>query len=139
MLISIHLYAATNFIAISFYIFILGYLLIFVWFFFRFYMMMRINFKTILLVLIVAVISSIFTSWNNCGSSILIRTAEWKTRRVSLFIFFIPYLFTYILDLFLSDIIQWLINLDRYIFAFNFILSTCIYMGMLFIYIGSPG
>ncbi|XP_008548880.1 D-glucuronyl C5-epimerase B [Microplitis demolitor] len=46
-----------------------------------FYMMMRINFKTILLVLIVAVISSIFTSWNNCGSSILIRTAEWKTRR----------------------------------------------------------
>lgn len=52
---------------------------------------MRINFKTILLVLIVAVISSIFTSWNNCGSSILIRTAEWKTRRVSLFIF-IPYL-----------------------------------------------
>ncbi|KAK0174354.1 hypothetical protein PV327_010136 [Microctonus hyperodae] len=43
--------------------------------------MMKINFKTILLILIIAVISSIFTSWHNCGNNILIRTAEWKTNK----------------------------------------------------------
>lgn len=50
--------------------------------------MMRINFKTLLLVLIVAVISCILTSWNNCGNSIFLRDGEWKNyqqHRVRLF------------------------------------------------------
>lgn len=41
---------------------------------------MRINFKTILLILIVAVISSIITTWSNCGSILFLRTSEWKTQ-----------------------------------------------------------
>ncbi|XP_015598441.1 D-glucuronyl C5-epimerase B isoform X2 [Cephus cinctus] len=44
------------------------------------FMMMRINFKIILLILIVAVISSILTSWNNCGNHFFFRSSDWKTR-----------------------------------------------------------
>ncbi|EZA59450.1 hypothetical protein DMN91_010920 [Ooceraea biroi] len=46
----------------------------------RFSIMMRLNFKTILLILVVATLSSLFTSWNNCGSSLLFHTADWKTK-----------------------------------------------------------
>ncbi|XP_033231176.1 D-glucuronyl C5-epimerase B isoform X3 [Belonocnema kinseyi] len=42
------------------------------------YMMMRINYKTILLILVVAVLSSILTSWNNCGNNFFLRNADWK-------------------------------------------------------------
>ena len=43
-------------------------------------MMMRINFKTILLILIVAVLSSILTSWNNCGNNFFLRNVDWKAQ-----------------------------------------------------------
>lgn len=54
-------------------------------------MMMRINFKTILLILVVAVLSSILTSWNNCGNNSFENNVEWKTHsqhKVSIFIIF---------------------------------------------------
>ncbi|XP_071872776.1 D-glucuronyl C5-epimerase [Bombus fervidus] len=43
-------------------------------------MMMRLNFKTLLLVLIVAVLSSILTSWNNCGSPSFFKNTDWKSK-----------------------------------------------------------
>jgi len=42
--------------------------------------MMRLNFKTILLVLVVATLSSLLTSWNNCGNNLLFHTADWKAK-----------------------------------------------------------
>ncbi|XP_063984404.1 D-glucuronyl C5-epimerase B isoform X2 [Diachasmimorpha longicaudata] len=45
-----------------------------------FYMMMRINFKTILIVLIVAVLSSILTSWNGCGTGYFLRNGHFQHR-----------------------------------------------------------
>lgn len=42
--------------------------------------MMRLNFKTVLLVLVVATLSFLLTSWNNCGSGLLFHTADWKTK-----------------------------------------------------------
>ncbi|XP_070158324.1 D-glucuronyl C5-epimerase B isoform X1 [Polyergus mexicanus] len=42
--------------------------------------MMRLNFKTVLLVLVVATLSFLLTSWNNCGSSLLFHTSDWKTK-----------------------------------------------------------
>ncbi|XP_035738602.1 D-glucuronyl C5-epimerase B-like isoform X1 [Vespa mandarinia] len=41
-------------------------------------MMMRMNYKTILFTLIVAVISSLLTSWNNCGYPFFLRPPDWK-------------------------------------------------------------
>lgn len=41
-------------------------------------MMMRMNYKTILLTLIVAVASSLLTSWNNCGYPFFLRPPDWK-------------------------------------------------------------
>ncbi|XP_076762423.1 D-glucuronyl C5-epimerase isoform X3 [Xylocopa sonorina] len=45
-----------------------------------FYMMMRLNFKTVLLVIVVAVFSSILTSWNNCGSLPFFKSTDWKSK-----------------------------------------------------------
>lgn len=42
--------------------------------------MMRLNFKTILLVIVVAILSSILTSWNNCGSPQFFKSTEWKAK-----------------------------------------------------------
>lgn len=42
--------------------------------------MMRLNFKTVLLVIIVAVLSSILTSWNNCGSPSFFKNTDWKSK-----------------------------------------------------------
>ncbi|XP_014210842.1 D-glucuronyl C5-epimerase [Copidosoma floridanum] len=44
------------------------------------YMMMRVNFKTFVLILVVGVLSSIFTSWNNCSSSFFLRNSDWKSQ-----------------------------------------------------------
>lgn len=44
------------------------------------YMMMRINFKTILLILVVAVLSSVITTWNNCGNHFFENNSEWKAQ-----------------------------------------------------------
>ncbi|XP_018044775.1 PREDICTED: D-glucuronyl C5-epimerase isoform X2 [Atta colombica] len=44
----------------------------------RFYMMMRLNFKTTLLVLVVATVSFLLASWNNCGT--LLFHTDWKTK-----------------------------------------------------------
>ncbi|KAJ8679544.1 hypothetical protein QAD02_015331 [Eretmocerus hayati] len=41
-------------------------------------MMMRINFKTLVLLLVVGVLSSMFTSWNNCSNSFFIKNANWR-------------------------------------------------------------
>ncbi|KAG5307929.1 GLCE epimerase, partial [Acromyrmex insinuator] len=43
-----------------------------------FYMMMRLNFKTTLLVLVVATVSFLLASWNNCGT--LLFHTDWKTK-----------------------------------------------------------
>lgn len=42
--------------------------------------MMRVNFKTILLLLIIAGLSSLLTSWNYCGNSFFLRNADWKSQ-----------------------------------------------------------
>lgn len=42
--------------------------------------MMRLNFKTVLLVIVVAVLSSILTSWNNCGSPSFFKNTDWKSK-----------------------------------------------------------
>lgn len=42
--------------------------------------MMRLNFKTLLLVIVVAALSSILTSWNNCGSPPFFKSTEWKAK-----------------------------------------------------------
>lgn len=42
--------------------------------------MMRLNFKTVLLVIVVAVLSSILTSWNNCGSLSFFKNTDWKSK-----------------------------------------------------------
>jgi len=42
--------------------------------------MMRLNFKTILLILVVATLSSLLTSWSNCGSGLLFHATDWKTK-----------------------------------------------------------
>ena len=50
---------------------------------------MRLNFKTVLLIIVVAVLSSILTSWNNCGSPSFFKGADWKSKfqhRVSKYI-----------------------------------------------------
>lgn len=44
---------------------------------YRFCMMMRLNFKTTLLVLVVATLSFLLASWNNCGS-LLFHTAKYQ-------------------------------------------------------------
>ncbi|XP_011494920.1 PREDICTED: D-glucuronyl C5-epimerase [Ceratosolen solmsi marchali] len=44
------------------------------------YMMMRINFKTFVLLVIVGILSSVFTSWNNCSSSFFIRNRDWESQ-----------------------------------------------------------
>ena len=41
--------------------------------------MMRINFKNLLLLIIVGVLSSIFTSWNNCSKSFYASNDDWKS------------------------------------------------------------
>lgn len=41
-------------------------------------MMMRLNFKTALLVLVVATVSFLLASWNNCGT--LLFHTDWKTK-----------------------------------------------------------
>lgn len=41
--------------------------------------MMRLNFKTVLLVLVVGTLSFLLTTWNNCGGSLLFH-ADWKTK-----------------------------------------------------------
>ncbi|KYN11842.1 D-glucuronyl C5-epimerase [Trachymyrmex cornetzi] len=43
-----------------------------------FYMMMRLNFKTTLLVLVVATVSFLLASWNNCGT--LLFHTDWKIK-----------------------------------------------------------
>ncbi|XP_058806182.1 D-glucuronyl C5-epimerase [Phymastichus coffea] len=43
-------------------------------------MMMRINFKTFLLILIVGVLSSIFTLWNNCNGNFFLSGTDWKSQ-----------------------------------------------------------
>lgn len=42
-------------------------------------MMMRINFKTVVLLLAVAVLSSLLTSWKNCNSSNFFPKVEWNS------------------------------------------------------------
>lgn len=42
--------------------------------------MMRLNFKTVLLVIVVAVLSSILTSWNNCSSPSFFKNTDWKSK-----------------------------------------------------------
>jgi hypothetical protein len=63
-------------------------------------MMMRINFKTFVLLLIVGILSSIFTSLNNCNNSFFLRNTNWKSQFQHKVRFYFTLSYTFLIHLY---------------------------------------